>query len=167
MKADRKSWRSGELARLAGVSPDTLRHYELRGLISSPPRSTNGYRCYPADAVQRVQLVRTALRLGFSIEELASVFRVRAEGGVPCRHVHALAAAKLRELRQRREEIEQLCEVLEIVIRRWDRRLRRTPSGKHAHLLDMLVTADSHLMARLAPPSSCMKGRKLKQGVTR
>ena len=165
MKADRKWLRSGELARLAGVSPDTLRHYELMGLLPPPPRSSNGYRCYPADAVQRVQLIRMALRLGFSIEELAGVFRLRTEGGVPCRRVHALAAAKLRELRQRREEIEQLSKLLEMVIRRWERRLRRTPSGKPAHLLDMLVTADSQLMARLAPPSSCMKGRKLKQGV--
>ena len=166
MIADRKSLRSGELARLVGVSPDTLRHYELKGLLSSPPRSTNGYRCYPADAVERVQLVRMALRLGFSIEELSGVFRLRKEGGVPCGHVRALAAAKLCELRQRQKEIEQLCELLETIVRRWDRRLRRTPPGKHAHLLDMLMTADSSLMARLAPPSSCVKGRKLKQGAT-
>lgn len=133
MKAVPKSLRSGELATLAGVSPDTLRHYELKGLLSSPPRSANDYRCYPADALQRVRLVRMALRLGFSIEELSGAFRLRAEGGVPCRHVRALASAKLRELRQRQREIERLCERLEIVIRHWDRRLRRTPSGKRGH----------------------------------
>lgn len=167
MNADRKSMRSGELARLAGVSSDTLRHYELTGLLSCPLRSANGYRCYSPEALQRVQLVRMALRLGFSINELSGIFRVRKEGGVPCRHVRELASAKLRELRQRQQEIQELCELLKTVIRHWDRRLRRTPSGEHARLLDMLMTGNPRLMARLAPPCSSTKGRKLKQRVTR
>ncbi len=164
MQANRQLLRSGELASRAGVSADTLRYYEHKGVLSPPPRSGNGYRCYPAEALERVQLVRSALRIGFSIDELSRVLRVRQSGGVPCRSVRAMASAKLRELRQRQVEIARLCQLLQAVIRRWDRQLGRTAPGQHAYLLDMLAAGDSPLMARLASPSSTGMGRKLKRG---
>jgi DNA-binding transcriptional MerR regulator len=61
--------RSGELAQLAGVSPDTLRHYERKGLLAAPHRSPNGYREYPASALDRVRLIRRALAVGFTLSD--------------------------------------------------------------------------------------------------
>ncbi len=164
MQANRQLLRSGELASRAGVSADTLRYYEQKGVLSPPPRSNNGYRCYPEESLQRVQLIRSALRIGFSIDELARVLSIRQSGGVPCRSARAIASAKLRELRQRQVEIARLCRLLQAVIRRWDRQLGRTAPGERAHLLDTLAAGDWPLMARLAPPSSSGMGRKLKQG---
>ena len=43
--------RAGELARAAGVSTDTLRHYERKGVLGAPRRSANGYREYPPEAL--------------------------------------------------------------------------------------------------------------------
>jgi DNA-binding transcriptional MerR regulator len=73
--------RSIQLARLAGVSPDTLRHYELKGLLPTPRRSANGYREYPPEACVRARLVRRAVSLGFTLDELARIVRVRDQGG--------------------------------------------------------------------------------------
>src|SRR5205085_3164103 len=56
-----KPLRSGGLARLAAVSPDTLRYYERQHLLPRPPRASNGYRCYPPDALPRVRLIQRAL----------------------------------------------------------------------------------------------------------
>ena len=53
-------FRSGELAELTGISPDTLRHYERMKLLAAPRRSTGNYRLYPPEAVQRVRLIRHA-----------------------------------------------------------------------------------------------------------
>ena len=167
MQANPQLLSSGELASRAGVSPDTLRYYEQKGVLLPPPRSSNGYRCYPPESLMRVQLVRSALRIGFSIDELSRVLGVRESGGVPCRSVRAMASAKLRELRQRQVEIARLCRLLQAVIRRWDRQLGRTPPGKRAHLLDTLAAGDSPLMARIAPPSSSGMGRKLRRGAPR
>jgi DNA-binding transcriptional MerR regulator len=164
MQANNQLLRSGELASRAGVSTDTLRYYEQKGVLSPPPRSSNGYRYYPAEALQRVQLVRSALRIGFSIDELSRVLRVRQSGGAPCHSVRAMATAKLHELRQRQVEIARLCRLLQAVIRRWDRQLGRTAPGERAHLLDTLAAKNSPLMARLAPPSSSGMGRKLRRG---
>jgi DNA-binding transcriptional MerR regulator len=164
MQANGQVMRSGELASRAGVSADTLRYYERKGVLPPPPRSSNGYRCYPVEWLERVQLVRNALRIGFSIDELARVLRVRQNGGVPCRAVRAIAAAKLNELRQRQVEIARLCRLLQAVIRRWDGQLGRTAAGERAHLLDTLAAGDSPLMTGLGPPPSSGMGRKLKKG---
>src|ERR671928_552127 len=93
--------RAGELARAAGVSTDTLRHYERKGVLQRPRRSPNGYREYPTDALARVLLVRRALAYGFTLDELARVLRARERGGAPCREVRALAAAKLSDVEAR------------------------------------------------------------------
>ena len=57
MNPDKEILNSGELAKLTGVSTDTLRHYERKGVLARPRRSGNGYRQYPATALQRVRLV--------------------------------------------------------------------------------------------------------------
>ena len=61
-----------ELGRLTGVSTDTLRHYERKGVLGIPARSQGGYRLYPPDAVGRVRLVRRALAIGFTLQDLAA-----------------------------------------------------------------------------------------------
>ena len=74
--------RSGEVARRAGVSADTLRHYEQRGLLGKPRRLANGYRAYPPEALDRVLLIQRALAVGFTLDELAELLRAR-DGGRP------------------------------------------------------------------------------------
>lgn len=61
--------RIGQIAALAGVSRDTLRFYEARGLIRSE-RGANGYRDYPEGTAQVVAYIRTAQRLGFTLAEI-------------------------------------------------------------------------------------------------
>ena len=50
-----KTLSAGELARRAGVSTDTIRYYERKGVIAPPPRGANGYRRYPEDALDRIK----------------------------------------------------------------------------------------------------------------
>jgi len=59
----------GDVAKQAGVSVDTLRFYEERGLIS-PQRAANGYRLYNDETVQLVGYIKLAQRLGFSLAEI-------------------------------------------------------------------------------------------------
>jgi DNA-binding transcriptional MerR regulator len=87
------TFRSGGLAKATGVSVDTIRHYERIGVLSKAPRTSSGYRVYPASAVNRVRIVQRALRIGFTLRELADIFRTRDAGGTPCRRVFELARA--------------------------------------------------------------------------
>ena len=79
-----KGLRSGALAKAAEVSPDTIRHYEKIGVLPRAARTVSGYRIYPASAVERVLVVQRALRIGFTLAELADVLRARDAGGAPC-----------------------------------------------------------------------------------
>jgi len=138
MSSEKRFYHSGELAALAGVSSDTLRHYERKGVLARPLRKANDYRQYPASALQRVMLIHRALAVGFTLDELASVFGVRDRGGAPCMEVRTLASAKLAEVETRLREMSELRNELRAVLKDWDQRLEQRPPGQRAHLLETL-----------------------------
>ena len=130
---------SGELARLAGVSSDTLRHYERKGVLSRPRRGTNGYRQYPAEALERVLLIRRALSVGFTLDELARILKVRDQGGAPCQDVRNLAETKLSNLESQLLELTKLRDDLRSTLKDWDGRLARRTKGERVGLLESLA----------------------------
>lgn len=132
--------RSGQLARMAGVSTDTLRHYERLGLLARPQRTESGYRRYPPEALERVKMVRQALAVGFSLVELARFLRSREKGGVPCKEVRALAALKLREMDRQLMDLKAMRDRVRSMLEDWDARLASTPKGARAELLESLVS---------------------------
>ncbi len=142
-----RSLRSGELARLAGVSTDTLRHYERKGVLQRPRRSASDYRQYDPAALARVRLVRRALAVGFTLDELARVLSVRDRGVAPCNEVRALAAAKLEEVEERLAQLVELRGELRAAIEDWDARLVRTADGERAGLLESLAAGNGHAKA--------------------
>lgn len=133
------SIKAGELAKAAGVSTDTLRHYERKGVLQRPRRAANGYRQYPPEALDRVLLVRRALAFGFTLDELARVLSVRDRGEAPCGEVRALAAAKLAEVEERLSQLTELRGELRDTLKEWDARLARTSGGARAGLLESLA----------------------------
>jgi DNA-binding transcriptional MerR regulator len=130
--------RAGQLARLCSVSTDTLRHYERVGVLPRPRRSPAGYRLYPAEAVDRVRLIRRALALGFTLAELAGILRTRDRGGIPCRKVRELATGKLAQLEDQLAAMTALRDHLSDLLAHWDQRLKATPDGARALLLEAL-----------------------------
>jgi MerR family transcriptional regulator, copper efflux regulator len=135
---EKKVLGSGELAQLAGISTDLLRHYERIGIVPRPERASNGYRQYPAKTLDRVQVARRSLSLGFSLPELARIFAVKDRGGAPCRGVRDLAEEKLRQVEQSLLDLKALRRQLRDTLLDWDRRLGKTPAGRKAGLLDSL-----------------------------
>lgn len=123
---------------MTGVSTDTLRHYERKRVLPPPARLPNGYRRYPAEAVNRVRLVQRSLRVGFTLDELARVLAERQRGGAPCRSVRALVATRLAELEESLRDLTLLRSELRALLHDWDGRLARTPAGSQARLLESL-----------------------------
>ena len=144
-------YRSGQLAAKAGVSADTLRHYERRGLLAPAGRLPNGYRLYPPEALDRVLLIQRALGVGFSLDELAKVLRARDRGQPPCREVRALAARKLEEVEQQLESLASFRDTLEVTLRDWDARLEKRRGEEPARLLDSLVAGREDEMTSPSP----------------
>ncbi len=113
---------SGELARSAGVSPDTLRHYERLGVLKEPPRT----------------LIRNALAVGFSLDELTRILRLRDSDQAPCREVAEMAQEKVSALDLQIEQLIELRDSLKLTVKEWERRLKKTPAGNRAGLLESL-----------------------------
>jgi DNA-binding transcriptional MerR regulator len=155
--------RSGALAQLSGVSRDTLRHYEREGLLPAAQRSSNGYRHYPPHALERVRLIRAALSIGFTVDELRDILQSRDRGVAPCHQVYSLAVEKAHELQRRIHEMEALHTALQKAIQEWARKLKSTAPGKRAGLLEMFVANHPESVRNISPMTSPGLHRRLQR----
>ena len=63
----------GEVAKRSGLNPSRIRFYEAKGLLKAVVRKANGYRDYPADALLILNIITSAQRAGFSLEEIRGI----------------------------------------------------------------------------------------------
>lgn len=115
----------GELAKGAGVKPDTVRFYERNGLLSKPERTAAGYRVYDKAALQRLRFIKKAQALGFSLDEIQRILNLRGRGRETCRCVMAMAEATLAETETKLTHLKQFRDALASNIKRW----KRPPRG--------------------------------------
>ena len=74
----------GELAERSGVSIDTVRFYERRGVLPPAPRTASGYRTYTAATVERLRLARRLQQLGFTLDEVIDALAAHDAGSATC-----------------------------------------------------------------------------------
>lgn len=97
--------RIGELAAASGLTTKTLRFYEQAGLLPGPPRTSSGYRDYPAHTGARLAFIRDAQVAGLTLAEIRSILALRDGGQAPCQHVTALIDEHLAEIERRLAEL--------------------------------------------------------------
>jgi DNA-binding transcriptional MerR regulator len=136
-----KGLRSGALAKAAGVSPDTLRHYEKVGILPRAARTESGYRVYPPNTPERIVVVQRALRIGFTLAELGEIFKDRDAGGAPCKRVYQLAGEKLQRIEAEIEGLHRIRRYLRKALSNWQERMERAGPGEKSHLLYSLSEA--------------------------
>ncbi|MBA2356124.1 MAG: MerR family transcriptional regulator [Acidobacteria bacterium] len=93
-QSDGGGLRIGVLAARAGTSADTVRYYERLGLLGPPPRTASGYRIYQDEELRRLQFIRRAKRLGFSLDDIRGLLGLAEEG--ECRPLRRQVAELLR-----------------------------------------------------------------------
>jgi DNA-binding transcriptional MerR regulator len=87
-----------ELGRATGMRADTVRYYERVGLMPEPRRTTGAHRRYDARAVDRLQFIRGAQRLGLSLADISQLLAVRDTGECPCEPAELLLRRRLAEI---------------------------------------------------------------------
>lgn len=92
------------LALDAGVSVETIRFYQRKGLLAEPARPLGGIRRYGEADVARVRFIKSAQRLGFSLSEVAQLLRL--EDGARCGEAREIAAHKLADVRTRLADLQ-------------------------------------------------------------
>jgi len=118
----------GDLAKAAGVKADTIRFYEKRKLLPKPERSAAGYRIYDSAAADRVQFIKKAQALGFSLQEIRRILDLRAQDKPACDCVIAIAAATLAETDRKLDQLQRFRDALRRNLDRWRRERARTPN---------------------------------------
>ena len=96
----------GRLAASADVHVETVRYYQRRGLLPEPPRPQGGVRHYGPSEVARLQFIRRAQAMGFTLDEIAGLLDVR--GKRACEQTRKLTENKLADVRQRIIELQRL-----------------------------------------------------------
>jgi len=119
---DRSALRIGEVAASASVSVDTVRYYERMKLLPRARRTSGNFRVFGVDSIERVQFIKQAQDLGFSLDEIRGVL---ATGGAQeCQRVHDLLSEKLQELDGRLTSMKKFRRVLLRHLAECERELR-------------------------------------------
>ncbi len=106
-----------QAAARAGVSVETIRFYQRKGLIETPPRPRHGgYRDYSEDIVRRVRFIRNAQALGFSLREAGELLSLRLDPRKDCADVRAHARAKQAEIDCKIEGLKRMKAALDQLI---------------------------------------------------
>ncbi len=109
--------RSGQVAAAAGVNLQTLRYYERRGLLAEPARTPGGHRLYPAEAVTLLRVIKTAQRLGFTLDEVAELLEAGAHRHRrPDAGLRARAGAKLAEVEAKIADLHTVADALRLAL---------------------------------------------------
>jgi len=145
-------WTVGALARVVGVSPDSIRHYERIGILPPAERSPSGYRVWDPHAIEYLKWIASAKRAGFTLSELAKIFQMYRSGIAPCQNVRELLAQKQMDIDAQLRDLSVLRHKLKKVLVRWNARLRHAAAGEFVPLLEdlgELPTLNTRKMRRL------------------
>jgi DNA-binding transcriptional MerR regulator len=102
----------GQIGRQVGLSVETIRFYERRGLIPEPGRTASGYRKYSQEAVGRLRFIKRARQMEFSLDEIAELLALRESSDSACVRVHKMAHDRMRHLREQLQRMQEAVETL-------------------------------------------------------
>jgi len=118
-----------ELARLAGVTAETVRHYTREGLLHPERHPENGYQLFGQNELDRLRFIQRARTLGFGVAEIRDILDHADHGDSPCPMVRDLLASRLPQIRERIRELESLASRMEQALAAWDEMPDGTPDG--------------------------------------
>ncbi len=103
----------GRLAKKAGVNIETIRHYQRVGLVTEPTKPVSGYRIYPDKYIARLQFIKRAKKVGFSLREIIELL---ALDDAHCADVRHLAEDKRNKIVEQIQELGAIKNVLDNMI---------------------------------------------------
>ena len=110
----------GEVAKASGIGIEALRFYEKSGLLDSPSRTESGYRIYDSEVLTRLDFIKRAQLLGFSLDEIKRIIADKRAGQSPCAEVREIVRSRLVELDQRMREMKRYRNELATALAEWD-----------------------------------------------
>ena len=102
--------RIGELCAKTGLSKETVRYYERQGLLENipQPNRSNNYKVYSAVDLQRLNMIKHAKMLGFTLAEIAEVLAVWVDDKFTAEQKQASLRRKLQQLEEKEAALIEL-----------------------------------------------------------
>ena len=104
-----KNYTIGKLARAAGVNVETVRYYQHRKLIETPAKPNQGFRLYPLNTLHRINFIKRAQELGFSLVEIQQLLNL-SKGN--CATMEGMARHKLVKINGKIADLHRMQAVL-------------------------------------------------------
>jgi len=132
-----------ELARRAGVTANTVRHYTRSGLLEPTRNKSNGYNCYSSGDLACLLFIRKARLLGFTLGDIGDILKESSHGNSPCPQVRKSMAQRLHETRRKLQEMAKLLERMEYAVALWVHMPNGMPDGNSVcHLIEKIAMED-------------------------
>lgn len=142
----------GEVSKRSGVGIETLRFYERLGVLGRPSRTESGYRLYDDATLERLDFIKRAQVLGFSLAEIAQIIAHKHAGQSPCAEVREIVRARLRELDQRMKEMQRYRKELAAALAEWEQ-----VGDKEGHICGLI---ESTTLPHTSPVAPVLKRKK-------
>ena len=102
-------YRIGELAKLADVTPDTIRYYEKQQMMDHEVRTEGGFRLYTENDLQRLRFIRHGRQLGFTLEAIRELLSIRIDPQHhTCQESKSIVQGRLSEVEARIAELQSM-----------------------------------------------------------
>lgn len=132
--------RTGELAARAGVNIQTVRFYERRGILPKPSRTASGYRVYAGEAVRLIRFIKRAQDLGFTLDEIEDLLRLRNNRRSSCASVKSAARGKMAAVDAKIADLRAMKHALAVLLARCE----RNDGDRHCPILEALESPEEH-----------------------
>lgn len=106
----------GDVAKKTAVSVDTLRYYEKIGLLTDIQRTDAGLRLYSDKDISRLNFIKRAQRMNFSLEEIKKLLEMREDPQLACTEARQLTSNKLKDIEAHLEELSKLRNELTLLL---------------------------------------------------
>ncbi len=103
----------GKLAKQSGVTVETIRYYQRKGLLFEPDKPLSGYRLYSQDAVSRIHFIKRAQKSGFTLKEVSELLSL--DNG-HCEDVRKMAEQKRDQVAHQIKDLSMLLEALDELV---------------------------------------------------
>lgn len=103
----------GTLAKNAGVGVETVRFYERKGILKKPQKPESGFRSYTREDARKIQFIRRAQELGFTLREIRDILGMEANSRATCTDLKSKAEMKLSEIERKIRDLRNMKRTLE------------------------------------------------------
>jgi Hg(II)-responsive transcriptional regulator len=102
------SMKIGAIAKRSGIGIETIRFYEREGLLQKPLRQPSGYRQFDESTLERLEYIRSAKELGFTLSEIRTLLELSFSAHASCEHIQQKAEDKLADVEEKIRSLQKM-----------------------------------------------------------